>query len=204
MAAKKVIRLYEENTSERVLSEVVEMLEAGAVIIFPTDTFYALGCSLGCQKAIARVKEIKRKSTDYLSLICSDLSSISNYARVDNRLFKILKNNTPGEFTFILEASSAVPNKFLERKRTVGIRVPNNSIPTQIVERLGMPLVCTTLASSIDPTSDDVSLLWDEYEMFVDAIIDGGQIAMRQSTIVDLTGDEPKVVRLGAATFINE
>lgn len=197
MANGRLIRLYEDNTNEKQVRQIVEQLERGAVIIYPTDTFYALGCLLTSVKSIMRIKELKGKDNDMLSLICSDLSNVSDYARVDNQTFKLLKANTPAPVTFILNASGGVPNKFLERKKSVGIRVPDNAIARAIVECVGVPLVSSSLTSSENPESGDPSLLWDEYCDKVDIMIDGGEAAMRPSTVVDLTDGEAVITRQG-------
>lgn len=202
MASKPVIRLYEESPDPRRLGEVVEALERGAVIIYPTDTYYALGCLLTCIRSIARIKEIKGKHDDSLSLICHDLSHISDYARVDNAAFRLIKANTPAPVTFILPASGAVPNKFLDRKRSVGIRLPDNTIPRAIVRMAGVPLVSSSLISAEEPSSGDPSLLWDEYCDRADMMVDGGTARMIPSTVVDLTGGEPVVTRQGGYEMI--
>ncbi len=201
----KLVRLYEDNPNERTLREVAGALEQGAVIIYPTDTLYALGCSLNHLKAIARVKEIKRKENDELSLICPNISVIADYAKVDNAAFKLIKANTPGPFTFILKASGAVPNKFLERKSTVGIRIPANRILTELTELTGCPLVSTSLPVSSSLAEEDTvnaELIWEEYRHSVDMMIDGGDARLLQSTVVDLTGDEAEIIRQGYAELM--
>ena len=197
MAPGRIIRLYEDNPNPRDLRRVAYALEAGALVIYPTDTYYALGCLLTCVKTIGRLKELKGKDNDNLSIVCCDLSGLSDYARVDNAVFKLLKANTPAPVTFILNASGAVPNKFLDRKKSVGIRLPDNPITRAIVETAGVPLVSSTLVSTDAPLSGDPSLLWDEYGDRVDLMIDGGTAPMRPSTVVDLTGSEPLLVRQG-------
>ena len=199
----QIIRLYEEHTNEKQLREVVKALEAGAVIIYPTDTLYALGCSMNSIKAINRIKEIKRKDTDDLSLVCPDLSKVSDYARIDNRIFKILKRNTPGAFTFILPASNNIPNKFLERKRTVGIRIPRNRIPVAITEMLGAPLVSTSLTFSSLDEEDTINpeLIWEEYKNTVDILVDGGYASLHPSTVVDLSEGTVEIIRQGEAVL---
>lgn len=197
MASGPVIRLYEDNPDPRRLREAVDALERGTVIIYPTDTYYALGCLLTCVKSIGRIKELKGKTDDHLSLICHDLSEISDYAKVDNAAFRFIRANTPAPVTFVLNASGAVPNRFLDRKRNVGIRLPDNAIPRAIVRMAGVPLVSSSLTSSEEPSSGDPSLLWDEYAERVDMMIDGGPAPMSPSTVVDLTGGEPVILRQG-------
>lgn len=202
MAPGRIIRLYEDNPNMRDLRRVADALEDGALVIYPTDTYYALGCLLTSVKTIGRLKELRGKDDDHLSLICSDLSNLSDYARVDNAVFKLLKANTPAPVTFILNASGAVPNKFLDRKKSVGIRLPDNAITRAIVETTGVPLVSSTLLSTEDPTSGDPSLLWDEYGDRVDLMIDGGEAPMQASTVVDLTGGTPVIVREGCYSLV--
>lgn len=197
----RLIKLYSENTSEKELRSIASALEGGAIIIYPTDTLYALGCSLNNIKAISKIKEIKRKSDDNLSLVLADISSLSEYARIDNTQFKLIKRNTPGAFTFILDASKSVPNKFLERKSSVGVRIPDNNITRQIVEALGSPLVSTSITIPNLELEDfgDPELIWEECRDMVDIMIDGGFADVSESTIVDLTDGEPEIVRQGAA-----
>jgi len=197
MTSKPVIRLYEDNPDPRRLSAVVEALERGAVIIYPTDTYYALGCLLTCVRSVGRIKDIKGKADDNLSLICHDLSDISDYAKVDNAAFRLIRANTPAPVTFILPASGAVPNRFLDRKKSVGIRLPDNSITRAIVETAGGPLVSGSLIGTEDPSNGDPSLLWDEYSGVADMLVDGGPARMIPSTVVDMTGGEPVVTRQG-------
>lgn len=197
----RLIKLYSESTSEKELRSIASALEGGAIIIYPTDTLYALGCSLNNIKAISKIKEIKRKSDDNLSLVLADISSLSEYARIDNTQFKLIKRNTPGAFTFILDASKSVPNKFLERKSSVGVRIPDNNITRQIVEALGSPLVSTSITIPNLELEDfgDPELIWEECRDMVDIMIDGGFADVSESTIVDLTDGEPEIVRQGAA-----
>lgn len=195
------IRLYPDSPNEKHLREIVGALERDAVIIYPTDTLYALGCSLKSIKGIAAVKQIKGKQSDDLSIICPDLSRIADYARVDNATFRLLRDNTPGAFTFILNASNRIPNKFLDNKRTVGIRVPANPIPLAITEMLGFPLVSTSVPPSrLDPEDmGDPELLWEEFRNKVDLFVDGGPAQLLPSTVVDCTSGEAVIVRQGQA-----
>lgn len=195
----RLIKLYKDNTSEKELKSIAEALDRGAIIIYPTDTLYALGCSLNNIKAISRIKEVKHKDNDNLSLIFSDISQLSEYARVDNREFKIVRRNTPGPFTFILNASKSVPNKFLERKQTVGVRIPDNSITRSIVEMLGCPLVSTSLvfrnleeAYRVNP-----ELIWEEYRNKVDIMVDGGEATLTPSAVVNLSDGDIEIIREG-------
>ncbi len=199
----KYIRLYKEGTSPKLLSEIIEALKRGAVIIYPTDTLYAVGCSLTEIKAINKIKELKGKKDDNLALICSDIQSVSKYAKVDNMSFKVLKEHTPAPVTFIMEAMGSVPNKFLDGKRHVGIRVTENPITRTIVEMLGVPLVTTSLPARGLDIEDIIKpeLLREEYEGLVDIFIDGGEAINIPSTVVELSGGEITIVRQGEYTF---
>lgn len=200
----EIIKLYDKGTTPKQLSYITEKLERGAIIIYPTDTTYALGCSLNCIKSINQLKKLKHKEDDNLTIICHDLSNITSYAKVDNATFKILKRNIPAAITFILQAASSVPNAFLDNKKSVGIRVPNNPITLALVEALGNPLVSTSLpldASAVEG-DDEVSLIWDKYKNLVDIMIDGGSVPNVVSTIVDLSQGEMEIVREGAAEII--
>lgn len=195
-----LIKLYPENPNERTVREIAHMLRSGAVIAYPTDTVYAMGCSLSQPKAIERLKAIKGKKQTELAIVCSDLSNLSDYAKVDNATFRILKRNLPGAFTFILPASSKTPEKVLEGRKTIGIRIPNNSITQAIVRELGVPLVTTSIKDD-DQTVEyitDPSLIEERYAM-LDAVIDGGYGDNYASTIVDCTSGEPEITRQGRA-----
>lgn len=200
----EIIKLYDKGNSPKQLSYITEKLERGAIIIYPTDTTYALGCSLNCIKSINQLKKLKNKDDDNLTIICNDLSNITSYARVDNAAYKILKRNTPAAITFILQAASSVPNAFLDNKKSVGVRVPNNPITLALVEALGNPLVSTSLPldSSAVEGDDEVSLIWDKYKNTVDIMIDGGSVPNIVSTIVDLSQGDMEIVREGATEVI--
>jgi tRNA threonylcarbamoyl adenosine modification protein (Sua5/YciO/YrdC/YwlC family) len=194
------LKIYEDNPSEKCIAKAVEVLKNGGVIIYPTDTIYAIGCDIFQHKAVERVCKFKnidiKKSR--LSLICSDLSNISTYAKVSNNIFKLLKRNLPGAFTFIINGSSNLP-KILKNRNTIGIRVPENNIITQIVKELGNPIFTTSvkIADEISEYETDPELLIERYEDAVDLIIDGGYGDNTPSTIVDCTEDEPIIIRQG-------
>lgn len=199
----KLLKLYKENTSVKVLSEVVQALENGAIIIYPTDTLYAIGCSLNMIKAIAKIKQLKGKTDDNLSLICCNLQHVSRYAKVDNASFKVLKEHTPAPVTYIMEATGSVPNKFLEGKKTVGIRITENPITQALVELLGVPLVTTSLPISSLESEEIINpeLLWEEYRSKVDIFIDGGEAFNTPSTVVTLDQGEVTIIRQGEYMF---
>lgn len=198
------MKIYADHPNEKHIRQIVDSLENDAVIIYPTDTLYALGCSLKSPKAIARIKQIKGKLLSHLTIICPNLGNIADYAKVDNRVFKLLKRNTPGEFTFILNASNRIPDKFLEDKKTVGIRVPSNPIPVMITRMLGSPLVSTSVPPKGLDAEDtgNPELLQETYAHLVDWVIDGGEMSLTPSTVVDCTGDEITIVRQSEAELV--
>ncbi len=196
-----LLKLYPENVNQRELTRVVSCLENDGVIVYPTDSVYAIGCAMTSKKAferILRIKGIKEKEANF-SLICSDFSHLSDYAKVDNATFKLLKKNLPGPFTFILPASGKVPDKVLSKKRTIGIRIPNNNIPIEIVKQLACPLFSTSLKSDDEILEyiTDPELIHEKYEDLVDMVIDGGYGDNHPTTVVDCTGEETEIVREG-------
>lgn len=199
-----LIRIYPENPNEKAIAQVVEILQHDGVIIYPTDSVYAFGCSLRSNRAIERLRTLTGKQGNDFSIICADLSGIATYARVDNPVFKLMKRNLPGPFTFLLNASSKVPDKYLERKKTVGVRIPDNAIPVAIVEALGNPLVTASVKTPDNETeyTTDPSLLNDLYGERVDAVIDSGYGHLDPTTVVDCTGDKPEIVREGIGELI--
>lgn len=194
------IRLYEENPEEDKLDHIVSVLRDGGVIIYPTDTVYGIGCDFANAKAVQRVCRIKDTKPNSLSFICYDLSEISEYTKhLNTPVFKVMKKALPGPFTFILNANSQVPKVLNAKKKTVGIRVPNNNIPRQLVKRLGSPIITTSLRDEdeVIEYSTDPELIFEKYEKLVDVVIDGGYGGNVPSTIVDCSGDEFVLVREG-------
>jgi len=197
-----LLKLYEKSPDQRHIDRIVDLLRHGGVIIYPTDTVYGLGCDITKARAVervARIKGIKAEKANF-SFICSDLSHLSDYARhVDNRTFKLMKSHLPGPFTFILTASTQVPKSIKQKRKTVGIRVPDNNIILEIVRQLGNPILTTSLKEDdqILEYPTDPELIFEEYRDLVDAVIDGGYGGMVPSTIVDCSGEEPVVLRQG-------
>ncbi|HOD27306.1 MAG: L-threonylcarbamoyladenylate synthase [Bacteroidales bacterium] len=195
-----LIRLYEDNPNPRVVQKIANALREGGLIIYPTDTVYAIGCDIFHARAVEQICRLKDKCIGKanLSFICHDLSHISEFARLDNATFKLMKKNLPGPFTFILNGSSALPKLFKQRK-TVGIRIPDNAIVRAIVEELGNPLMTTSLMQTDNQVeyTTDPELINERFGHLVDIVIDGGPGGIVQSTVVDCTGDEPLVVRQG-------
>lgn len=195
----KTVKLYEQNPSERELERVVKLLKNDGVIIYPTDGVYAFGCSLRSAKGVEKLRAISGKQEKLLSIVCSDISMVDKFARIDNQQFKILKRNTPGPFTFILEASSKVPDKALSGRRSVGVRIPDNNIPIALVAMLDFPLATTSVKDDDEVVeyTTDPELIAERYDSLVDVVIDGGYGSLVPTTLVDLTGDEPEILREG-------
>lgn len=197
-----LIRIYPENPNEKELLKVVDILRNGGVIIYPTDTVYGLGCDVMNKKAVERVARIKglKPEKANLSIICYDLSHITDYARhVDNKTFKMMKKGLPGPFTFILEAGNMVPKIFTSKKKTIGIRIPDHSIPRELVRLLGNPIVTTSIHDEDDVIeySTDPELIYEKFQQQVDCVIDGGYGNQVASTVIDCSSEEPEVVREG-------
>ncbi|WP_026630866.1 L-threonylcarbamoyladenylate synthase [Dyadobacter alkalitolerans] len=195
------IKIYPQNPDERRIRQVVDVLRNGGLVIYPTDTVYGLGCDIYNSRAvekIARIKGIKPQKNDF-SFICYDLSHISDFARVDNSAFKIMKRVLPGPYTFILEATSAVPKLLNTNKKTVGIRVPDNNIARLIVKELGNPIVTTSIKDDdeIIEYSTDPELIYEKFQHQVDIVIDGGYGGNIASTIVKSDNDGFEIIREG-------
>ncbi|HPX05354.1 MAG TPA: L-threonylcarbamoyladenylate synthase [Tenuifilaceae bacterium] len=201
-----LIKLYPENPNPREVEKVVQVLRKGGVIIYPTDTVYGLGCDITNTRAVERIIKIKgiRPKDASFSFICADLSNIAEYAKVDNPTFKLMKKNLPGPFTFILPGYNKVPDYFITKRKTVGIRVPNNSIPIEIVTMLGNPILTTSIKDEdgIVEYTTDPELIHERYQDIVDLVIDGGYGDNVASTIVDCTGSEPEIVREGKGVLV--
>ncbi|MET4082814.1 tRNA threonylcarbamoyl adenosine modification protein (Sua5/YciO/YrdC/YwlC family) [Pedobacter sp. UYP30] len=197
-----LIKIYPENPNPKVIEQVVEVLKKGGVIIYPTDTIYGLGCDITNQKAIEKVCKIRGVKPDKanLSFICYDLSHISDYIKpIDNTTFRILKKTLPGPFTFIFNANNNVPKLLSSKKKTVGIRVPDNTIARCIVKELGNPIVSTSIRDDDEliEYSTDPELIHEKFEDLVDLVIDGGFGDNEPSTIVDFTNGSVEIIRQG-------
>ena len=194
------IKLYEENPEQHKIDQVVKVLKAGGVIIYPTDTVYGIGCDFMNAKAVQKVCQIKNIKPQSLSFICYDLSEISEYVRsLSTPVFKVMKKALPGPFTFILKSSSNVPKVLGAKRKTVGIRIPDNNIPRQIVKELGNPIITTSLhdEDEIIEYSTDPELIYEKYQNLVDLVIDGGYGGNVASTVVNCADDDFEVVREG-------
>jgi tRNA threonylcarbamoyl adenosine modification protein (Sua5/YciO/YrdC/YwlC family) len=201
-----LIKIYPDNPNEKSIEEVVSVLKKGGLIIYPTDTVYGLGCDITNQKAIERICRIRgiKPEKANLSFVCSDLRHIADYIKpIDTVLFRILKRALPGPFTFILNANNNVPKLLSSKKRTVGIRVPDNNIARQIVESLGNPIVSSSIRDDdeVIEYSTDPELIYEKYKDLVDVVIDGGYGGNEASTVVDCTSDNYEVIREGKGNF---
>ncbi len=202
----ELIKLYEDHVDQKKLKHIVEMLRNGGLIIYPTDTVYGLGCDITNKSALEKLARIKGVRLDRanFSFICHDLSNLSDHvAQIETQTFKILKRNLPGPYTFILPGSNTLPSVF-RKKKTVGIRVPDNEIALSLVRELGNPIVSTSIKDDdeILEYTTDPSLMFDEWKHQVDAVIDGGFGGNQPSTVIDLTSGEPVLVREGKGELL--
>ena len=199
------IKIYEENPNPKEIKRVVEVLRKGGLVIYPTDTVYGLGCDITNTKAlekIARIKGIKLAKANW-SFICTDLSNLSDYVRqIDTAIFKILKRALPGPYTFILPGNNNLPKEF-KKKKTVGIRVPDNNIVKALVEELGNPIVSTSIRDEDDVLeyTTDPELIYEKWDNLVDIVIDGGYGGNIGSTIIDVSSGSPEVIREGKGSL---
>jgi tRNA threonylcarbamoyl adenosine modification protein (Sua5/YciO/YrdC/YwlC family) len=197
-----LIRIYNENPNPKHIRQIVDLLEDGGIIIYPTDTVYAMGCDILATKAIEKIARFKGLNPENpeLSLIFHDMSQLSEYTIIhDNYIFKLLKRNLPGPFTFIVQANNQIPKLFKNKKKTVGIRIPDNNIVLELVRELGRPIITTSIhdPDELIEYTTDPELIYEKYRDFTDTVIDGGFGKNEASTIVDCTGDEIVVVRQG-------
>jgi tRNA threonylcarbamoyl adenosine modification protein (Sua5/YciO/YrdC/YwlC family) len=195
-----LLHIHPDTPPQRLIDQAVECLKAGGIIIYPTDTIYGLGCSIHQHKAIEKIAWIKHIDPQkaQLSFVCSSLSDLSKYARqIDTPTYRLLKQYLPGPYTFILPASKEVPKILQSKKSTIGLRVPDNKIAMAIVETLGHPVLSTSLPGEMVEDYTDPEIIKENFDKLVDIVIDGGTGGMKPSTIIDLTSDEPVLVRLG-------
>ncbi|MFJ5158752.1 L-threonylcarbamoyladenylate synthase [Pantoea sp. NPDC088449] len=192
--------IHPDNPQPRLVNQAVDYLNKGSVIVYPTDSGYALGCRLEEKNAMERICRIRQLDGNHnFTLMCRDLSELSTYAQVDNSAFRILKNNTPGNYTFILKATKEVPRRLMNDKRkTIGLRVPSNPVALALLERLNEPMMSTSLMlPGNDFTESDPEEIQYSIGKLVDLIIDGGTLGQQPTTVIDLTSDAPVVVREG-------
>lgn len=196
--------IHPESPQQRLIVQIADIVRRGGVIVYPTDSVYALGCHIGDKQALDRIRNIRRVDKNHnFTLLCRDLSELASYARVNNTVFRVLKANTPGPFTFILPASSEVPRRLMHPKRkTVGIRVPDSAIAQALLDELGEPMMTVTLIMPGDdyPLTDPYDIR-QTLQGRVDAIVDGGYCGLEPTTVVDMTGDQPEMRRQGMGDF---
>jgi tRNA threonylcarbamoyl adenosine modification protein (Sua5/YciO/YrdC/YwlC family) len=192
--------IHPDNPNLRLIRQAAAMLRDGAVIVYPTDSGYALGCHLDDREAVTRIRRIRGlDDAHYLTLVCRDLSEISHYVKIDNAKFRLLKNNTPGSYTFILNATKEVPRRLQHPKRsTVGIRIPDHPVALALLEELDEPLLSSTLIlpDTHHPLTD-VEEIREHLEQQVELVIEGGAVGLEPTTVIDLTGDTPVLTRRG-------
>lgn len=199
-------RLFEDNPNDREIRKIVDLLKRGGVIIYPTDTIYAIGCDIYNAKAVQRVSTLRgvRPEKAHFSMICKDLSEVATYARVTNEVFRTMKRCLPGPFTFVLPGTNKLPSLLMMKRKTIGIRVPDNFITRAITTALGSPLLTTSVKGAPGEEEEyitDPELIHEKYEHLVDLVISGGYGKNVPSTVVDCTGDEITVTRQGLGEF---
>lgn len=197
-------QIHPENPQHRLIVQAVDIIRKGGIVIYPTDSAYALGCHIGDKDALDRIRAMRQLDKNHnFTLMCRDLSELATYARVDNAVYRLIKNHTPGAYTFILEATAEVPRRLMHPKRkTIGLRVPDNPIALALMQELGEPIMTSSLLMPGQdyPMSDPYDIR-DSVGHFVDLIIDGGYCGLEATTIIDLTGDTPELVRQGKGDF---
>ncbi|MBI5472507.1 MAG: threonylcarbamoyl-AMP synthase [Ignavibacteriae bacterium] len=196
-----ILKVHITHPEPRVITKAAEVMQHGGVVIYPTDTVYGLGCSVEDKSAIEKIHLIKRQRDDKpFSFVCSDLTHISNYAHVSNSAFKIMKRLIPGAYTFILPAQrmKSLPKILVSKRKTVGIRVPASPVTLALVQQLGHPILSTSVTSQDSEILTDPDMIIELFKNRVELILDGGPLAENPSTVIDLTGEEPVVVRQGA------
>ena len=192
--------IHSDNPQPRLIKQAAELVRKGSVIVYPTDSGYALGCHLGDKDAVIRIRKIRGvDDKHHMTLVCRDLSEIAQYARVDNVQFKLMKSNTPGSYTFILDATKEVPKRLQHPKRnTIGLRIPDHPVALALLEELGEPLLSSSLIlPGEEMAMYDAEEIKDVLGNQVDLVIDGGPVGLAPTTVIDLTGDTPILVRLG-------
>lgn len=192
--------IHPDNPNPRLIRQAAAIMRDGGIVVYPTDSCYALGCHLDDKDAVARIRNIRQLDEQHhLTLMCRDLSEISRYARVDNIKFRLLKNNTPGSYTFILEATKEVPKRLQHPKRsTIGIRIPDHPVALALLEEMGEPISSSTLMLPNEEWPlNDVERIRELLEKKVDLVIDGGAVGSDFTTVIDLTGDTPALLRRG-------
>ena len=197
-----LLRIYNENPSPERIRKVADVLDEGGIVIYPTDTVYAMGCDIKANKSIEKIARLKGLNPDNpdLSIIFHDMSQLSEYTVIrNNSIFKLLKRNLPGPFTFIVQANNQIPKLFKNKKKTVGIRMPDSPIIIELVRELGRPVITTSIhdQDEVIEYTTDPELIFEKYGDFADVVINGGYGKNEASTVVDCTGDEIQILRQG-------
>ena len=194
-----LVKIYEQTPSEKELRRAVDLLERDEIVIYPTDSVYAFGCLLRSAKAIDKLRRIKGKGSAAFTVVFENIAQVAEYCRVDNAVFRILKRNLPGPFTFVLAASARIPDKALERRRTIGVRIPANGVARAVVGALGCPMITASVKDDDEVVeyTTDPELIHERYGSDVALVIVGGIGDNVPTTVVDLTGDEPEILREG-------
>ena len=199
----QLFAIHPTHPQPRLIRQAADIVRAGGVIVYPTDSCYALGCHIGDKAAAERLRRIRQvDETHHFTLVCRDLSEIANFARVDNTQYRLLKHATPGAYTFILDASREVPRRLAHpKRRTIGLRVPQHVIAHALLEELGEPLLSTTLLlPDLDDPLNDAEEIRERLEHLVELVIDGGPCGLTPTTVVDMSQGEPEVLRVGAGS----
>ena len=192
--------IHPQNPQKRLIQQAVKIIDEGGLIIYPTDSSYALGCHIGDKNAMERIQRIRKlNNKHHFTLVCSDLSEIGTYAKVDNSSYRLMKTLTPGPYTFLLKATSEVPRRLMNPKRkTIGVRVPDNIITHSILEELGQPIMSSTLISPGEKDAlDDIEDIRDRFQHDVDLVIGGGPCGVEPTTVINLIDGNPDVLRFG-------
>ncbi|KPM49387.1 L-threonylcarbamoyladenylate synthase [Jiulongibacter sediminis] len=200
--AAEVLRIYESDPDPSKIDQIVRLLKDGGIIIYPTDTVYAMGCDIYQNRAVEKLSQLKgmKAQKNNFSIVCSDLSDIADYARVSDKAFKVMKKAFPGPFTFILPATNKLPKLLQSNRKNIGIRVPDHPIPQAIVNALGNPIITTSVKDDVDDILEypnDIEIIIDQNTHKADLIIDGGWSGITPSTVVSFLDDYPEVVREG-------
>lgn len=192
--------IHPENPQTRLINQAVEIIKSGGVIVYPTDSGYALGCAIGDKHAMDRIVTIRRLPENHnFTLVCSDLSELSTYALVTNQSYRLIKNNVPNPYTFILPATKDVPRRLMTKRKTIGIRVPDNVIALALISALGEPILsCSLMLPNGEITQSDPDEIREHLEHQVDLIIHGGYLGQSPTTVIDLTQDSPEIIRVGS------
>lgn len=192
--------IHPDNPQPRLINQAVEIIKQGGVIVYPTDSGYALGCALGDKHAMDRIVAIRKLPENHnFTLVCHNLSELSHYAFVDNQAYRLIKNNVPNPYTFILSATKELPRRLMTKRKTIGIRVPANNIALALLEALGEPILsCSLMLPDEEITQSDPDEIRDYLEHQVDLVIHGGYLGQLPTTVVDLTSESPQIIRLGS------